>query len=351
MVVQQLVLTADDIATVRLERTPSSFFELVSSAHHLRSSLQDPIRSSWARQAIETLGSAAPSVMAIVTSGIIQLSDFCDPPPGAAAMSFDDQLENLLSAPRSVWAEEVDCLASQGYLPRALVGLREAKAPDIKNLGEGLGRFYDAAIRPHYDGILASTYQAQQAHAQRLMTEGVDGLLASLHPSITWKRPILEIDLQNGCGHSQKCLWQKLRASYGDLNPPMYLRGRGLRLRPSAFARHVTMTFPSDDLELECDDREFVVTFPIDSGLSNSIFYVSTHLNELLGPTRAAALRAIGHHPLTTTELARVIHISVGSASEHAKVLRNSALVETSRDGKHAYHRATMLGTMLMSSA
>ena len=349
MAVQQLVLTADDIATVRLERTPSSFFELISSAHHLRSSLQDPIRSRWARQTIETLGSAAPSVIAIVTSGIIQLSDFCDPAPGAA-ISFDDQLENLLSTPRSVWAEEVDCLASGGYLPRSLLGLREAKAPDIKNLGEGLGRFYDAAIRPHYDGIVASTYQAQQAHAQRLMEEGVDGLLASLHPSITWNRPILEIDLQNGCGHSHQCLWQKLRASYGDLTPPMYLRGRGLRLRPSAFARHVTMTFPADDLELDGDDREFVVTFPIDSGFSNSIFYESTHLNELLGPTRAAALRAIGCRPITTTELARVIHISVGSASEHAKVLRNSALVETTRDGKHAYHRATMLGTMLMSS-
>jgi hypothetical protein len=250
-----------------------------------------------------------------------------------------------------VWAEEVDCLASDGYLPRSLLRLREAKASDIKNLGFGLGRFYDAAISPYQDGILAAMYRAKQVHAQRLMEEGVDGLLASLHPSITWKRPILEIDLQNGCGHSQQCLWQKLRASYGDRKPPMYLRGRGLRLRPSAFARHVTITFPSSDLELDGDDCEFVVTFPIESGLGNFIFSEGTHLNELLGPTRAAALRAIGHRPLTTTELARVIHVSVGSASEHAKVLRNSALVETARDGKRAYHQATMLGTMLMSSS
>ena len=348
MPIQQLVLEADDIATVRIDRTPSSFFELISGAHHLRSSLNDPIRSLWARRTIETLGSAAPSVIALVTSGIVQLSDLCDPPLNGAA-SFEEGLENLLSTPRSEWAAQVDCLASDGYLPHSLLRLREAKAPDIRNLGEGLRRFYDAAIGPHYDAVLACTYKAQQGYAQRMMEEGVDGLLASLHPFITWRRPVLEIDLQDGCGHSDQCLWQRIREPFSHANEPLYVGGRGLRLRPSAFARHISMNFPPVD-DLNSDDREFVVTFPIDSGLGSSIFAERTHLNELLGPTRAAALRAIGHRPLTTSELARAVHISVGSASEHAKVLRNSALVETARDGKCAYHRATMLGTMLLNS-
>jgi len=53
-------------------------------------------------------------------------------------------------------------------------------------------------------------------------------------------------------------------------------------------------------------------------------------LAAMLGPTRAAVLRAL-RKPHGTAELAKAVRISPASASEHAKVLRDASLIETSR--------------------
>jgi hypothetical protein len=53
----------------------------------------------------------------------------------------------------------------------------------------------------------------------------------------------------------------------------------------------------------------------------------------LLGPTRAVVLRALAA-PRGTVELAGVVGVSLASASEHAKVLRDANLIETSREGR-----------------
>ena len=56
-------------------------------------------------------------------------------------------------------------------------------------------------------------------------------------------------------------------------------------------------------------------------------------LAALLGPTRAAVLRALAA-PRGTVELAGAVGISPASASEHAKVLREVHLIDTLRDGR-----------------
>lgn len=71
-------------------------------------------------------------------------------------------------------------------------------------------------------------------------------------------------------------------------------------------------------------------------------------LTALLGSTRAAVLCTIAEGPLSTTEVARRLHISPPSASEHATVLREATLVTTQRHGNMSLHSITSLGVALL---
>ena len=58
-------------------------------------------------------------------------------------------------------------------------------------------------------------------------------------------------------------------------------------------------------------------------------------------------LRALAA-PRGTVELAGVVGISPASASEHATVLRDANLIETSREGRAARHSLTPLGRTIL---
>ena len=70
-------------------------------------------------------------------------------------------------------------------------------------------------------------------------------------------------------------------------------------------------------------------------------------LAALIGPTRAAVLRAL-REPHGTAELAGTVRISPATASEHAKVLRDANLIETRRDGRTVSHSLTPLGRTIL---
>lgn len=69
-------------------------------------------------------------------------------------------------------------------------------------------------------------------------------------------------------------------------------------------------------------------------------------LAALLGPTRAAVLRALGE-PRGTADLAGTVGISSASASEHARVLREAYLIETHREGRAVRHSLTAFGAAM----
>jgi len=71
------------------------------------------------------------------------------------------------------------------------------------------------------------------------------------------------------------------------------------------------------------------------------------NLAALIGPTRAAVLRAL-REPRGTADLAGLVNISPASASEHAKVLRDADLIETRREGRSVRHSLTPLGRTVL---
>jgi DNA-binding transcriptional ArsR family regulator len=72
-------------------------------------------------------------------------------------------------------------------------------------------------------------------------------------------------------------------------------------------------------------------------------------LAAVLGTTRARVLRALADEH-TTSGLARVLGISLASASTHAAVLRDAGLVTSRRQGQSVRHTLTSLGAQWTSN-
>jgi len=160
-----------------------------------------------------------------------------------------------------------------------------------------------------------------------LAAGGHEELFGTLHPRLRWRDDGLD-----RAGNDMVC----------------DLRGDGLVLVPSAFWTGEPLFSVSED------ERR-----------PSSLLYSAAHANghpsagdgadgaagdclaALLGPTRAAVLRALAA-PRGTVELAGVVGISPASASEHAKVLREVYLIETLRDGRAVRHSLTPLGRTML---
>lgn len=71
-------------------------------------------------------------------------------------------------------------------------------------------------------------------------------------------------------------------------------------------------------------------------------------LRRLLGPTRAEILLLIGK-PITTTQLAAVTGLALGTIGDHLRVLSDAGLAERHRSGAHVLYHRTPTGQHLLS--
>jgi DNA-binding transcriptional ArsR family regulator len=207
----------------------------------------------------------------------------------------------------------------------------------VRNLADGdreqlelviraLRDLHDTVVAPRRDTADAASRADLARRIPVLITGGQEALLGTLHPRLHWRDEGLErtgIDFETS------------------------LDGRGLLLRPSAFwTGEPIFSFDQEG------HRPHVLTYAaLPNGRSasdNGTADLAAHdsLAALLGPTRAAVLRAL-REPRGTAELAAAVRISPASASEHAKILRDASLIETRREGRGVRHSLTSLGTAM----
>jgi DNA-binding transcriptional ArsR family regulator len=157
----------------------------------------------------------------------------------------------------------------------------------------------------------------------RLMTwQGLPGTLAGLYPGARWDGMILAIP--------------------SPTDRDVHLNGAGLTATPSAHWVGAPLTSAHPD-------GSTMLIYPAATPLEPTTADTSADpLAELLGRTRAAALRALVD-PHTTSGLSAALGISAAAASEHAKVLRTSGLIATTRVGKRVLHRCSPLGINLLN--
>jgi DNA-binding transcriptional ArsR family regulator len=224
-------------------------------------------------------------------------------------------------------------LAVPPDLVRLINNARAAGNPG-ELLGDALRAGFDYLLQPHWTRIAAYLDTQHRRRAKVMAEQGIEGLLDTLHPSMRWRCPVLEI---HGGSH-----WRDF-----------YPGGRGLLLVPSIFLTERPMLYHPDFRDAT---QPYVVFFPAVPDVLESVRLFGPDesasagrgLGALLGHTRAAALEAL-ENECTTSELAARINASLATASEHASVLRAAGLINSQRRGKTVLHWLTSLGESLLN--
>ncbi|MFJ8627915.1 ArsR/SmtB family transcription factor [Kitasatospora sp. NPDC093550] len=311
---------ADDLARVRVAERPDMSMELSLSVHALVSGLRDPRFEAWRNHLRASWNPRTSLLFDLYTPAAIPefLTVLRD--PGATESATAETPEGPLREHlRSVGGERRLSAFARGVA----AGDRRAR----KLLGTVTADYQTRAIDP-YRRQIETLVTVEHGRRHRL-TEP-DQVLGSLHPALSWRRPVLSFPLANRCRHD------------------VWLDGRGLLLQPCVFGprRPVIARF-------EDPSQQPVLLYPARIGgplRAEPEPTPSRNLTALLGQTRAAALEAIATHgPCSTKDLAARLGISTASASEHASVLADSGLTTKDRAGRTVTHRPTPLGEALLA--
>ncbi|MGW7369757.1 ArsR/SmtB family transcription factor [Streptomyces sp. NPDC054841] len=198
-----------------------------------------------------------------------------------------------------------------------------------QHTGTCLPEIWRVAVAPYWDRLLAYLEGECDARGRMVMAGGVEQLLATLHPRISWRGPVLEIP--------------------GGPDEDVFLGGRGLVLNPSVFLNHRPGMLIG--AERETGPAALVFAAPPDAQRAESLWDEpddsAEWLGALVGQTRAAALRAL-RATCTTSQLADRLGISAAGASQHTAVLRQTGLITTRRIRNTVLHTVTPLGMALL---
>jgi DNA-binding transcriptional ArsR family regulator len=201
--------------------------------------------------------------------------------------------------------------------------------PSRQRLGnqtdEVVSRYRDLAIAPYWTRIRTLVDADRSRRARTLLDGGVDQLLATLHPSVHWRPPVLEVNQPSG-----------RRAE-------VRLDGTGLLLQPCIFLWRGPV--------LRCPEQApptllYGVSCEMTGGGDDDGQVLD--LGALVGRTRAAMLGLLTGSGATTTELARRTGLSLAAASQHTGVLREAGLITTQHLGRGRLHALTALGSALL---
>ncbi|WP_412539302.1 winged helix-turn-helix domain-containing protein [Longispora sp. K20-0274] len=321
----RIYFSADDIARTRLAPAPDQLWELVLSLHMLRGQRGDLLFGDWRRttgRRIRTL-TAEPRwrrLMAL-TPTMGYFPDFLTPIAGTQGL--EPGLEAIRATPVAMLDRELRHLAADRRLPDDIAPVARGRSDALVELTDTMRAYHEHAIAPHLPVIGQATERDRTVRARAMLDGGVEGLLNSLRPLMEWSCGELRIP-----GHRPQ---------------EIHLDGRGLLLVPSFFCVNQPMTMFDPDLPP-------VLIYPV-SRVSDTVLLPDraerSALSALIGRTRATLLEMAGTG-CCTSDLARRAGISVPSASEQAKVLRDAGLLVSVRDRNKVVHQVTPLGWAML---
>lgn len=319
-------LSAADVTRVRVAPTLGPMAETVFSLRKLSGRRHETLFGGWRRRVRGALDSRFAVLTAIAPARMPYLDLALLAGPGH---DLAESVESFLAGPRQAVRAELDFYADHhGRLPAALAGLADTLAVRRAVLST-MESYHRIAVGPHWRRMRAHL-DADRAHRGTILLDnGVDGLLAGLHPDIRWAPPTLHVATEYPCDND------------------VFLDGRGLRLVPSFFLRApVVMYDPRDPT-----DCTLIYPASIGHDQAVDVWTASTTtpaLANLLGRTRASVLTAIADGVATTGTLAHRLGISSAAVSQHTAVLRAAGLITTRRHHGSVLHNPTQTGLTLL---
>ena len=269
-----------------------------------------PFRRLCATSGVRPPASASHLLELVPAHG--NVPDFLAP---EGANSLEEALDVVTSTPDRLLRSDVATLTHRAASPWIL-DLADGCVRARTELASSMRDYHDQVVSPLWPAIEHVIETDLRFRAWQLAAKGVAETVDGLHPAIRWRDGVIEVD--------------------GPLDADVELAGRGLQLMPSlwtrpAFTAHWTQP---------------TLVYPLGRFAWMAPTASESHgdpLAAVLGTTRARVLRALadGH---TTSGLARVLGISLASASTHAGVLRDAGLVTSRRQGQSVRHTLTSLG-------
>jgi DNA-binding transcriptional ArsR family regulator len=326
--VLRIHFTSDDLTRITLPvHRGATLGEAVLSLQVLRRRDQ-PLRfGPWRQRLRERLpDEVAPLLRMLPAEG--WLPDFLTPPHP----SYPEELEALSGAPKRRIAEDLTRLGATHRLPDWTRPLAAGDPGALGMLRGSVEAYHAVAIAPYSQRVNA-LLDAERARLMQVMaTDGTEAMLATLHPTIRWQAPVLELPLESDRDFhlngrtliviSRFFCGSRVRALLNDTDTPA-----------------IVYPLPYDPLR-----PDPLAADPPKSGRPNP-------LAALLGRTRASVLSALADSPgYSTSQLAHRLGISVASASEHAAVLREAGLIASFRNRQAVCHVPTDLAVQLLNA-
>jgi DNA-binding transcriptional ArsR family regulator len=320
----RIFFTDADLARFRMATTPNPMWEMLLSLHLLQSPIDPPAFRRWRLPVRRQLSPLMRPLFELAPAQGYS-PDFLTPPAGADGL--EPGIDGLLSTPRARLRADLRQFARYRRVTNWTRALAEGDADSLRQLADTMRRYHRVALAPYWTDIRAEIEAERSARARALAESGFEGMMASLHPDIRWRPPVLEVH-----GFT--------------ISRDVRLDGRGLQLIPSFFCWRQPILLRDPELPP-------VLVYPVEhrSGwleTAGSSGPGTGSLGALLGRTRAAVLQAVGAG-CTTTELARRVGVSPATASQHASVLRDAGLITTRRHGGSVLHSLHPLGAAILS--
>jgi DNA-binding transcriptional ArsR family regulator len=310
---------------LRLRFAISPMWEVVASLRRLREPSGAGLHLPWIhdlRGGRLTGIDLAPALSLSPPTGYVP--DFISPPPTSPLADFEDQIEEVRStSPRQVRNDLGLMLGGKPPPPVLEPFLTEPKRA-LRRLAKEFESYWSVAIEPYWPRIRA-LLEADIAYRARRLTEGGPAALFSdLHPAIAWHDSTLHVE-QQFRGHVE-------------------LAGRGLLLVPTVFSwiSPVTITARPWQPTLIYPARGIGTLWETGGERTPEA------LAGVVGRTRAALLAALDA-PRSTTDVARLLGITAGGASQHLGALRAAGLVAGRRDGRVVLYVRTPLADALVA--
>jgi DNA-binding transcriptional ArsR family regulator len=327
--VLRIVFTADDLARTRFAAGPDPLWEVLLSLYRLRARDDRVLFGPWRRR-VAPLVPASTAMLTALAPTRGYAADFLT--PAAPAPSLSEQLEALRRTPKArveADLERMVRLHPRRRAPAWYAELAQGAAPILARLADAAGGYFEACLAGHWPQVRAQVDHDRMARALQLAERGWAAVFATLHHSVRWRYPVLEMDYPT--------------------EHTIELGGRGLLLQPSFFCSGAPTALAAPELPP-------VLAYPIEHtlGWAGPVAEPASRGHDpvaaVLGATRARLLRTVAEAAGTTTDVARRLSLPPSTASRQLAALREAGLVASHRHGNRVPHAVTDLGVALLDA-
>ncbi|MFE3252191.1 ArsR/SmtB family transcription factor [Streptomyces sp. NPDC059209] len=325
-------MPAERLAGVRYSVSPGA--ELAAL---LLSVVESPSAGRTTADARDLLRSGRlPTLAALCRGFTVYLPEFLTPHPGSFAPDPDEQLHQVATAATERVRQQVEAFVMGGAgrgrscpwladdeLTGTTDSVRARFETGERDLAERLAteleQLWHAVLAPRWPRLTTALEAFVERQARIAARHGMGNALGALHPSLEWQDDALT-------------LASRYRGTVEGTTP--------LTLVPSGFLRRVALHAPYDE-------RGGLLAVPVGRPVDAA---PGPRIAPVLGETRLALLESLDRRR-TTTELARLHHLTPGSISYHLSRMLSADLVRRERRGRLVHYTRTARAQALLGSS